>query len=155
MMNLEFPSRETIYAKIEWVKEKAFWLLIVLLVSVTVFFFALWVTLIALFILQPQPYSAEIPPEFQTKKTSGFKLFAVFENVHLKGELCSEDSYVYAGTSMSQDEFCSFKYQNMPKLNGPFDISILGLSPIEVKYASICILRLPKYVPRLVINETQ
>lgn len=43
----------------------------------------------------------------------------------------------------------------MPKLNGPFDISIYGLSPVEVRYASICILRLPKYIPRPVMNDSE
>ncbi len=79
----------------------------------------------------------------------------MFENQQLKANLCNEEGYVYAGNSMSQEEFCSFKYQNMPKLNGPFDITLMGLSPIEVRYASVCILRLPKQLPQLIGNTTE
>ena len=48
---------------------------------------------------------------------------------------------------MNQEEFCGFKYQSIPKLNGAFDLSLQGLSSLEVKYASVCLLRLPKARP--------
>lgn len=149
------PTKESIVQKIQWIKEKAFWLIVLLLASATVFFIALWIALIILFFLQPRPYSYSTPPEFQAKRQTNFKLFAVFENQQLKANLCNEEGYVYAGNSMSQEEFCSFKYQNMPKLNGPFDITLMGLSPIEVRYASVCILRLPKQLPQLIGNTTE
>jgi hypothetical protein len=42
----------------------------------------------------------------------------------------------------------------MPKLNGPFDITLLGLTSLEVKYASVCILRLPKRRPVTIFNSS-
>jgi hypothetical protein len=102
-MNFEGFSREGIYEKIEWIKEKGFWMIVAMLVTATVFFLALWFVLLVMFLIKPQPYSAVLTPEFQVKKSSSYRLFSVFENLALKGDLCNEESYVYAGSSMNQE----------------------------------------------------
>jgi hypothetical protein len=45
----------------------------------------------------------------------------------------------------------------MPRLNGPYDISMIGLNSIEVRFVSVCALRLPKYrkTIQLVYNQSE
>ena len=45
---------------------------------------------------------------------------------------------------MTHEDFCSFKYQRLPRMKNSFDISVLGLNPINIRYVSSCVMKTPK-----------
>lgn len=48
--------KELLYERIEWIKEKGYWLLIAALAAATFFMTALFVTGFTMFVLQPEDY---------------------------------------------------------------------------------------------------
>ena len=54
--------KELIYERVEWVKEKGYWLLIVGLAAATFFTTALCVTGVVMFVLQPEDYRSVAYP---------------------------------------------------------------------------------------------
>lgn len=59
---MELPMKELIYERVEWVKEKGYWLLIVGLAAATFFTTALCVTGVVMFVLQPEDYRSVAYP---------------------------------------------------------------------------------------------
>jgi hypothetical protein len=77
---MDLSMKELLYERIEWIKEKGYWLLIAALVAATFFMTALFVTAFTMFVLQPEEYRSVAYPEFQTKERDEFKLVAILEN---------------------------------------------------------------------------
>ena len=65
------------FEKIEWIKKKGIWLIILVLTVTTAFVASFWLFMGVSLYMHPDPYSASLAPEFQVKKSSGFKLYAV------------------------------------------------------------------------------
>lgn len=135
---------DLLHERLEWLKQKGTWLLSVLLLAATLALLAFWGTAALFFFLQPEDYRALSRPEFQTQRNDPYRLVAVFENPALKSGLCSQEAVTYTGSSIDQEEFCNFNYPTLPPMRQPFDLSILGLQAHQVRYASVCLLKMPR-----------
>jgi hypothetical protein len=74
---MDLSMKDMIYERVEWIKEKGYWLLIAILIAATFFLIALFSSAFLLFLLQPEEYRSETYPEFQTKEHDGYKLVAI------------------------------------------------------------------------------
>lgn len=106
--------KELMYERIEWIKEKAYWLLLVALTAASFFTTALFLTGFSMFVFQPEDYKSVAFPEFQTKERDDYKLVAILENPLLKAQFCSLEEYSNTGKSINQEEYCIFNYQQLP-----------------------------------------
>lgn len=140
--------KEMLYERIEWIKEKGYWLLIAALASATLFMTALTVTAFAMFVFQPDNYKSAAFPEFQTKERDEFKLVAILENSFLKAEFCTLDEYANTGKSINQEEYCIFNYQMLPVMHRSFDVTLYGLNPLDIRFATVCLLKFPRNKPQ-------
>jgi hypothetical protein len=149
--------KEMLFERVEWIKEKGYWLLIVVLSAATFFMTALCITSFTMFVFQPENYKSTAFPEFQTKEHDGFKLVAILENSFLKSEFCSLEEYANTGRSINQEEYCTFNYQTLPEMRRSFDVTLYGLNPMDIRFATVCLLKFPRGKPQrfAAINESE
>ena len=66
---------------------------------------------------------------------------SIFENYKLKELFCRDGKYKYTGVSVSSEEFCHFKYQDLPGLQGNVDVTLGRSGWGEGEYVTVCLLK--------------
>ena len=69
------------------------------------------------------------------------QFIAFYENNALKDDFCKEGRHKYTGTSLSFEEFCHFKYQDLPHLSHLTDLTMNGVQPTVVKEVTVCLMK--------------
>jgi hypothetical protein len=54
------------------------------------------------------------------------------------------EGYSNTGKSVNQEEYCIFNYQLLPEMRRPFDVTLHGLNPLDVRFATVCLLKFPR-----------